>query len=243
MNPVGVYPDGYQTIPILAYHRFGDKDGKMVVTPEAFAAQLAYLAENDYRVIRLRDLADFLAGMRALPRRAVLLTVDDGYASFYQHAYPLLKRYGFPATVFVYSDFIGAKDALTWAQMQEMIASGLIDIQSHSKSHESLVAMLPGESERSYHARLDKELTAGRDLLQRNLGVTVSMFAYPYGDTNAAVVERLERANYQLAVTVNSGGNPFFASPLLLQRTMIFGDHDIEAFKARLQTFREADLR
>jgi peptidoglycan/xylan/chitin deacetylase (PgdA/CDA1 family) len=243
MNPVGVYPDGYQTIPILAYHRFGDKDGKMVVTPEAFAAQLAYLAENDYSVIRLTDLADFLSGTRALPRRAVLLTVDDGYASFYQHAYPLLKRHKFPATVFVYSDFIGAKDALTWAQMQEMIASGLIDIQSHSKSHESLVAMLPGESERSYRARLDKELTAGRDLLQRNLGVTVSMFAYPYGDTNSAVVERVEKADYRLAVTVNPGGNPFFASPLLLQRTMIFGDHDIEAFKARLQTFREADLR
>jgi peptidoglycan/xylan/chitin deacetylase (PgdA/CDA1 family) len=103
--------------------------------------------------------------------------------------------------------------------------------------------MLPGESERSYRARLDKELTAGRDLLKRNLGVTVSMFAYPYGDTNAAVVERVEKADYRLAVTVNPGGNPFFASPLLLQRTMIFGDHDIEAFKARLQTFREVDLR
>jgi peptidoglycan/xylan/chitin deacetylase (PgdA/CDA1 family) len=243
VNPVGVFPDGYQTVPILAYHRFGDKNGKMVVTPEAFAAQMKYLAEHDYRVIPMADLVEFLAGKRSLPQRAVVITADDGYASVYRHAYPVLKQYGFPATVFVYTDFIGAGDALTWPQMQEMIASGLIDIESHSKSHESLVAMLPGESERSYRARVDKELTVGRDVLQRKLGVHISIFAYPYGDASAAVVERAQKADYQLAVTVNPGGNPFFAQPLLLQRTMIFGDHDIEAFKARLQTFHEVDLK
>lgn len=67
VNPVGVFPDGYQTVPILAYHRFGEKDGKMVVTAEAFAAQLKYLTDNDYRVIRLADLVEFLAGKRSLP--------------------------------------------------------------------------------------------------------------------------------------------------------------------------------
>ncbi|HKQ23915.1 MAG TPA: polysaccharide deacetylase family protein [Burkholderiales bacterium] len=243
VNPAGIFADGYQTIPILAYHRFGDKNGKMVVTPEAFAAQMKYLADNDYRVIRLSDLVEFLTGKRGLPRRAIVITADDGYASIYRHAFPLLVQYGFPATVFVYSDFIGASDALTWPQMQEMISSGLIDIQSHSKSHESLVAMLPGESAQSYRSRLDREFMVGRDLLQRRLGVSIFNFAYPYGDVNAAVVERAEKAGYRLAVTVNPGGNPFFAQPLLLQRTMIFGDHDIDAFKARLQTFREADLK
>ena len=143
----------------------------------------------------------------------------------------------------MYTDFIGANDALTWAQMQEMIASGLIDVESHSKSHESLVTMLPGESERSYRSRLNKELTAGRDLLQRKLGVSVSIFAYPYGEANAAVIEQAEKADYRLAVTVNPGSNPFFVQPLLLRRTMIFGDHDMEAFKARLQTFHAADLK
>jgi peptidoglycan/xylan/chitin deacetylase (PgdA/CDA1 family) len=215
----------------------------MVVTPEAFAAQLKYLADNDYRVIRLSDVAEFLIGKRSLPRRAIVITADDGYASIYRHAFPLLVKHGFPATIFVYTDFMGASDALTWPQMQEMIGSGLIEIESHSKSHESLVAMLTGESEQSYRSRLDKEFMVGRDLLQRKLGVSVSIFAYPYGDVSAAVVERAQKAGYKLAVTVNPGGNPFFAQPLLLQRTMIFGDHDIEAFKARLQIFREADLK
>jgi peptidoglycan/xylan/chitin deacetylase (PgdA/CDA1 family) len=243
VNPVGVFPDGYQTVPILAYHRFGNKDGKMVVTPEAFAAQLKYLADNEYRVIRLRELVEFLAGRRGVPERAVVITIDDGYASTYQYAFPLLQKYGFPATVFVYTDFVGAKDALSWDQMKEMLSSGLIDIQSHSKSHESLAAMLPGESDRHYRDRLDQEVKVGRDLLQRKLGVDVSIFAYPYGDANAIVVDRVAKADYRLAVTVNPGGNPFFAKPLLLQRTMIFGDHDIEAFKARLQTYHEADLK
>ena len=243
INPGGIAADGYQTVPILAYHRFGEKNGKMTVTPEAFAAQLKYLADNDYRVVRLSDLAEFLDGKRSLPHRAVVITADDGYTSFYRHAFPLLEQYGFPATMFVYSDFIGASDALTWTQMKEMTASGLIDIESHSKSHESLVALLPGESERNYRSRVDKELTVGRDLLQRKLGISISFFAYPYGDTNAAVVEQANKADYRLAVTVNPGGNPFYAQPLLLRRTMIFGDHDIEAFKTRLQTFREADVK
>jgi len=243
VNPRGVFIDGYQTVPILAYHRFGNKDGKMVVTPDAFAAQMNFLANNGYRVIRLTDLVDFLSGNRGLPARAVVITVDDGYASTYEHAFPVLKKHGFPATVFVYTDFVGGKDALSWDQMREMIASGLIDIQSHSKSHESLADVLPGESEASYRKRVDQELKAGRDILQRTLDTRISSFAYPYGDANPVVVDRVRKADYRLAVTVNPGGNPFFAQPLLLQRTMIFGDHDIEAFKARLQTYRKADLQ
>jgi len=243
VNPYAVYADGYQTVPILAYHRFGNKDGKMTVTPEAFAAQMKYLADNGYRVIRLSELAGFLSGERGLPARAVVITVDDGYASTYQHAFPVLKKHGFPATVFVYSDFVGARDALTWAQMREMIASGLIDIQSHSKSHDSLTTLLPGETEAAYRKRLERELKVGRDILQRNLNHEVTSFAYPYGDANQVVVERAQKANYRLAVTVDPGGNPFFAQPLLLHRTMIFGDHDLEAFKARLQVYRRAALQ
>jgi peptidoglycan/xylan/chitin deacetylase (PgdA/CDA1 family) len=243
VNPRGVYADGYQTVPILAYHRFGNKDGKMIVTPEAFATQMKFLADNGYRVVRLSELTDFLAGKRGLPSRAVVITIDDGFASIYEHAYPILKKHGFPATVFVYTDFIGARDALTWAQMREMIASGLVDIQSHSKSHESLAMPLAGESDAAYRKRLDNELKASREILQRNLPTRVSIFAYPYGDSSAIAVERVTKDDYQLAVTVNPGGNPFFAQPMLLQRTMIFGDHDIEAFKARLQTFRKADLQ
>ena len=81
VNRPGVYADEYQTVPILSYHRFGPGGGKMVISPASFAAQLDWLARNDYRVIPLSQLVGYLAGKEMLPRRAVVITIDDGYES------------------------------------------------------------------------------------------------------------------------------------------------------------------
>lgn len=243
VNPLGVYADGYQTVPILTYHRLGSRPSKMVMTPEMFEAQLDYLKRNDYRVIRLGDLPDFLAGRRGLPRRAVVITFDDGHVSGYQYAYPLLAKYGFPATYFLYTDFLGARDGLAWSQIREMAKSGLVDFQAHSKTHPNLMLRLPGESDQRYRDRLDTEIRGSRDLIQRNLPTKVTYYAYPFGDANQVVLDRLGRADFSLGLTVNPGGNPFFAHPLMLRRTMVFGDHDLGAFKSALQVTREADLR
>jgi peptidoglycan/xylan/chitin deacetylase (PgdA/CDA1 family) len=242
-NPAGVQANGYQTVPILCYHRFSASPGKMSVSPASFAAQLDYLARNDYHVLRLSELVAFLEGTQPLPRRAVVITIDDGYASTYQHAFPLLKKYGFPATLFLYTDFLGAKDAVSWPQLQEMVASGLVDVQAHSKTHANLSQRLPGESDERYRERLDTEIRVPREVIQGRLPVRVSSYAYPYGDANDEVIDGLARADYRIGVTVNPGGNPAFSHPLLLRRTMIFGEHDLEAFKAKLQVFREMDLR
>ena len=114
----------------------------------------------------------------------MVLTFDDGYESYYRHAYPLLKKHGFPATVFLYTDFVGAGDALTWPQMQEMAASGLIDIQAHSKTHANLINRVRDESDAAYRQRLESEARAPRELIERRLKHTVKDFAYPYGDAN-----------------------------------------------------------
>jgi peptidoglycan/xylan/chitin deacetylase (PgdA/CDA1 family) len=237
-NPIGVRAGEYQVVPILCYHRFGSGGGKMTVSPASFAAQLDWLARNHYRVIRLADLAAYLEGRQALPQRAVVITIDDGYESVYRHAFPLLRKHGFPATVFVYTDFIGAGDALTWPQLQELGASGLVDIQAHSKTHRNLIDRNAGESEERYLQGLEAEARVPRELLERKLQGAVRYYAFPFGDANEAVLEALAKQRYALAVTVNPGGNPFFAQPLMLHRTMIFGDHDLDAFKARLQTSR-----
>ena len=244
LNPRGVTPAGYQTIPILTYHRVGPRVNRMIVTPDAFEAQLDYLKRNDYRVIRLADLPHFLEGRRALPKRAVAITFDDGHVSSYQYAFPLLKKYGFHATYYLYTDFLGARDALTWAQIREMHESGLVDFQAHSKTHSNLIAKGADESEPRYRDRLDAEIRQPRDLIQRHLPARVTQFAFPYGDANETVLERLTQAgNYKLGLTVNPGGNAFFAHPLMLRRTMIFGEHDLTAFKAALQVFREVNLK
>lgn len=239
LNPVGVRTSDLQTIPILCYHRFGGAGSRMVMSPGNFAAQLDWLARNNYTVLRLSQLTEFLAGRQPLPARSVVITIDDGYESVYRHAWPLLKKHNFPATLFVYTDFVGIGDGLNWAQLQEMARSGLVDIQAHSKTHRNLTDRNPGETDERYRAAIETELRAPRELLERRLaGVQVRQFAYPFGDTNEVVLQAMARQKYQIGVTVNPGGNPFFAHPLTLRRTMIFGDTDLEGFKARLQTTR-----
>ena len=237
-NPTGVKRDRFQTIPILCYHRVGNSTNRMTVSTAAFAEQLDWLDANGYRVLRLQDLAAFLDGKQALPAKSVVLTFDDGYESYYRYAYPLLKKHAFPATVFLYTDFVGAGDALTWPQMQEMTATGLIDIQAHSKTHANLINRLRDESEAAYRQRLDTEARVPREQIERRLKLPVKQFAYPYGDANEIVLDVLARNNYRLGLTVTPGGTPFYAQPLMLRRTMIYGNHDLEAFKARLQISR-----
>ncbi|WP_088281387.1 polysaccharide deacetylase family protein [Ideonella sp. A 288] len=239
LNPLGVTADRVQTVPILCYHRFGTGNSKMIISPARFASQLEWLSRNGYHVVRLADVQGFLSGQQPLPPKSVVITIDDGYESVHRHAFPLLRQYGFPATLFVYSDFIGAGDALRWPQLQEMASSGLVDIQSHSKSHRNLIERLPVETEDRYRANLDAEMTVPRDVLQRRLtGVKIRHMAYPFGDANATVVDSAARNGYELAATVVPGGNAFNAQPLLLRRTMIFGDLDLDGFKSRLQTYR-----
>ncbi len=240
-NPMGLNGDSVQTVPILCYHRFGAGQSKMIVAPAQFEAQLEWLARNHYRVLRLGELQGFFAAREALPQRSVVITIDDGYESVYRHAYPALKKYGFSATLFVYSDFVGSRDGLSWPQLQEMAASGVIDVQAHSKSHRNLVERSVGENDTSWRHSIEVEVRQPRVVLERGLasvGIRVRHYAYPFGDANEAVLEALQRNDFELGVTVNPGGNPFYAHPLMLRRTMIFGDHTLDDFKARVQTRR-----
>lgn len=239
LHPLGVQGERMQTVPILCYHRLGPGSNRMVIAPSNFETQMNWLVRNDYRIIRLADLAGFLAGERALPARAVVVTFDDGYESVHRHAFPVLKRLGIPATVFVYTDFLGGGDALTWPQLQEMQASGLVDIQSHSKSHRNLVERLAGESEDRYRTAIEQEMRVPRDTLERRLPpLKVRHLAYPFGDANEIVVDSAGRNGFELAATVTPGGNPFYAQPLLLRRTMIYGDMSLDTFRAKLQVSR-----
>ena len=243
VNPLGISAKGYQTVPILCYHRVGPQTNLMIMPRETFAAQMEYLARNHYNVIRLADLTDFLSGKRPLPPRAVVITFDDGHVSTYQHAYPILRKYGFPATFFLYTDFLGGGEGLTWTQINEMSKSGLIDMQSHSKSHANLIVRQPGESDQRYGERIHTELRIPREVIERNVAGKVTHHAFPFGDANQVVLERLVQTGHQLGLTVNPGGNAFFAYPLMLRRTMIFGGASMDNFRSALQVFREANLQ
>ena len=242
-NPTGVYANGFVTVPILCYHRFGSKPSQLAVTPAAFEAQMDYLARNGYHVLPLARVAGFLERGEPIPRKSVVLTIDDGYRSTYEVAYPILRKYGFPATVFLYSDFVGAPDALTWPQMKEMEASGLVNIQPHSKTHANLTMRMSGETDAKYRERMKAEVDVPIRLIQDRLAVGSLAFAFPYGDVNETLVDLLKRQGVHLGVTVTPGGNAFFAYPFMLRRSMIFGGDGIDSFKSKLATFAQAAPR
>ena len=151
---------------------------------------MEYLKNNNYNVITLADLEGFLKASRPIPPRSVVITVDDGFRSAYDIAYPILKPYGFRATFFIYTDFLGGGRSLTWAAINEMRASGMIDIQSHSKSHASFSpADGEMESNAAYAARIRTEIDPPKATLERQLGSPVNHLAYPYGDTSRLAVQ------------------------------------------------------
>jgi peptidoglycan/xylan/chitin deacetylase (PgdA/CDA1 family) len=236
-NALGVGVAGYQTVPILAYHRIGPHPSAMTMETSDFRRQMFYLRDNGYRVISLADLQQYLEGGRQLPAKAVVITFDDGHRSVYDIAFPLLRELGFPATFFVYTDYIG-NGGVDPAQLKEMSDSGLITVLPHSKTHSNLAARMPGEGEAEYRKRLDREISQSRRSLEKIVDTPMFGYAYPYGDTNPDVMAMLERDGYAVGVTVQKGGNAAFAPQLLLRRTMIFGDRDMDAFVASLDTYR-----
>ena len=103
-NRGGLSSTGIQSIPILTYHRFAENCSSPMCMPKnTFKLQMRYLKENGYHVITAEELLAFLEYRQGLPQKSVLITMDDGYRSVYNVAYPILKEYGFPATLFIYT--------------------------------------------------------------------------------------------------------------------------------------------
>jgi len=234
-----VYPEGYQVVPILAYHQFvdGKSTNLMKMAKSSFEQQMDYLRDHDYHVIPLGDFVGFLNGKTSIPKRSVVITIDDGFRSTYDIAYPILKKHGFPATLFVYTDFIGGGAALNWAQIKELSASGIIDVQSHSKTHASLAQSSKEITAQQYASRITTEISTPERLIYEHLGKRVSYYSYPYGDSSVTVTRALEKGDYGAAVTVWRGGNPSFASPLMLKRDMIYGNYSLADFQNALQVY------
>jgi len=168
-NPVGVFPWGYQLVPVLVYHNISAQEkGRLSIAARTFDAQLRQLHAEGFQALRLTDFLAFTAGRRQLPRKSVLLTFDDGYRSFIQYAHPILKDYGFGATLFVYSDFLGGGSALSWQDLKTLTEQSF-DVQAHSKSHGNL-RRKEGESEAAYAKRIEAELAFPNTLFTKHLG-------------------------------------------------------------------------
>ena len=238
----GLSLSGYQTVPVLVYHKFAKKSTDLMTLAEgAFEEQMRFLKENGYRVVSIDAFFDFLDYRIPLPPKSVVITSDDGWRSFYDIAFPILKRYGYPATLFVYTDFIsGRRGALDWRTLAEMSRAG-VDIQSHTKTHRYLDRKNAQESFPEYFEALRREITQAADQIQKKLNKKVSYLAYPYGDTNSLTIAVLQKLGYRGAFTVERGSNPFFSHPYRIRRSMIYGNFDLQDFERNLTVFSPFD--
>lgn len=242
-RPGGLNPDGYQTVPILAYQRFSEGPAdKTIVSRQAFENQMKFLKENSYRTITLGQLKDFFDFRGQIPEKAVVITFDEGWRSVYDIAFPIVKKYDFSAVLFVSTDFIGQQKALSWQQVKQLSKNGF-DVQSLTKSHRNLVKMNQQESFKAYFNNLKKEITLSEELIRQQLNKKCTYLAYPYGKTSNLVIALLKKHGYQGAFTLKRGSNPCFTDKYRINRSAVLGNYDMERFKKSLLVFNKTKLK
>ncbi len=240
----GLTLHGYQTVPVLSYHNFSPTEsGKMTVSRAMFEQQMLLLKEKGCRVVSLDRFFDFLEFKTPLPPKSVVITIDDGWRSVYEIAFPILKKYGYPAALFIYTDLItDTPKTLSWGLLEEMADHG-IDIQCHTKSHRNLILPAKKESFKDYFENLEMELSACKETIEKKLKREVKYLAYPYGDANPLVIEMAKKLGYRGAFTIKRGGNPFFIHNYRVNRSVVYGDFSLSQFERNLVTFQEESLR
>jgi peptidoglycan/xylan/chitin deacetylase (PgdA/CDA1 family) len=208
-----------QTI-IFCYHLLVDKVRYpgTEITPAAFEEQMKQLKDAGITVISLQDLLAWKRGEKNIPPRCAVITFDDGYKSQYEVAWPILKRYGYPFTMFIYTEGVrggslGGGGAITWEQLADMRDNG-VDIQAHSATHQDLreghnITLITGGKRTrtkltgpQYQEWVQNEVVGSKQLLEQRLGIKVNCFAVPFGNYNENVKELARNSGYEAMFTV-----------------------------------------
>lgn len=217
-------------VPVLMYHEIADitaTSSRLAVAPEVFADQIAYLHDAGFTAISAGALAASLAdGGKELPERPVVITFDDGYGDFYSQALPLLKRYGYTATLFQTTGGVGVaggeKRMMNWRELAEAVGAG-VEIGAHTVRHPQL-DQLPA-------AELREELYASKCELEEQLGMAVPGLAYPYGYSNEKVRQVARELGYAYAYSVDNTMTPLGADNFTLPRLTVKRTTTMESFQ------------
>lgn len=218
---------------VLMYHRVGASanawERKYCVSPDAFESHMKKLAAKGMRAVPIDDFVAWIQGGPELPDGSFLLTFDDGFLGVYEHAYPVLRDLGWPATVFLVSGLIGGEDEwcrrenpsgatyplLNRDHIEEMRGRGF-SFHSHSRSHADLTRLDDLE--------LEAELAGSRADLESLLGDPIPFLAYPYGRYDERVLAAARKAGYSAAFSVQPGFNrPGRVDPFRIRRLDVFG--------------------
>jgi peptidoglycan/xylan/chitin deacetylase (PgdA/CDA1 family) len=234
-------------ILIFCYHRLVDKVRYpgTEITSAAFEAQMQELKDKGITVIPMQDLLAWKRGEKNIPPRCAVITFDDGWETQYEVAWPILKKFGYPLTLFIYTEGVrggslGGGGAITWEQLADMRDNG-VDIEAHSATHQDLreghtvMVIEPGGKRTKkkltgaeYDKWVQNEVVGCKQLLEQRLGIKVNCYAVPFGNYNEHVKELARNAGYEAMFTVY--GQPItFTSPM-----DALGRYAIEANKPKV---------
>lgn len=191
-----LYVGNSEPLPlILVYHDIREADEKTgsseFVTPAVFEQQMAYLSKNGFMATSLEDHAsDNKAGWRN-----VVLAFDDTWKSQYEAALPILQKYGFGATFYINSDWVGKSPFMTWDNVRSIAADSLMEVGGHTKTHPHLLGV-GAEA-------IEKEITEDKRTIEKEIERAIYSFAYPYGEHDDIIVSVVKKAGYGTARAAN----------------------------------------
>ncbi|WP_371371348.1 polysaccharide deacetylase family protein [Sporomusa aerivorans] len=214
-------------VPVLNYHKVDALHHALSIPSEEFEEQMAYLSRNGFTTITPDALMAYLNHGKALPEKPILITFDDGYLDNFTNAYPIMKKYGFTATIFLVTSLVGHDERfMTWDQVRMMQQDGFV-FGSHTVSHTPLTKL-------SREQAMD-ELVNSRKEIEQQLGSKPKYFAYPTGAYNLPVEELVKQAGYRAAFTIRYGQAGTESNPYALERIPIFkGQQTFRSFFVRL---------
>ena len=184
---------------VLMYHRFGEnKYPTTNIKMDQFSDHIKELIKTKYNVIKIQDGLNAIQNINLVKDRSVIITIDDAYSSVFNNAWPILKKYGLPFTLFVSTDVIDNKTPgyMSWEEIRILRDNG-VTIGSQTKSHPHMHNLNENQ--------IVRELEFSNSRFVQEIGSKPEIFAYPYGEYNLNVLEKIKNSGFKAAFGQHSG--------------------------------------
>jgi peptidoglycan/xylan/chitin deacetylase (PgdA/CDA1 family) len=207
------------------YHAIHDHNSVISISTREFEWQMRWLHEHNFRILSLSEIIAYLKNGKSLPSHSMAITFDDGFECIYKNAFPILKKYNFPAIIFLVAGYCGRKNdwpdqptsipklmLSNWSQIKEMDRSG-IEFGSHTNNHLRLDKISPHQ--------VTEQIEVSKSIIEGYLGHSINILAYPYGRFNETIIKSV-RSVYKGACTAKPGLIEADSDPYKLARVDIF---------------------
>lgn len=226
-------------IPILMYHHVGDLPKTynkiredLTVSTNSFNEQVAWLSEQGYSSITLKDLLLYTQNKYTMPAKPVIFTFDDGYTDVFENAVPILKNYGFVGSFGIITQFpgldTGDNQYATWDQIKLAKQQGM-EIISHTQNH--FDGTNPDYSEKF----ILENLSGSQEDLKNHIGNTEPILIYPYGHYNNIYLHQAKKAGFVMGITTHEGKKIYSNNLMEIPRIRVHGNEPITTFKKLVQ--------